>query len=194
MFVYTWKFSKKKLTIAILAIVVLIAAILLIFSGGGEAKEAISLSGSARTAKDRVSLIKSLGWEIEEEPIETQSVVIPTEFTGVYADYAKLQEEQGFNLSKYAGKEATRYTYRVLNYPGVEDSVVIDIIVYRGKVIAGLNLIYPAVKIPEGVREPANSVCEAELYRLLAVDYAADVARELARFKHQLFKLLLIYP
>ncbi len=137
MFVYTWKFSKKKLTIAILALVVLIAAILLIFSGGGEAKEAISLSGSARTAKDRVSLIKSLGWEIEEEPIETQSVVIPTEFTGVYADYAKLQEEQGFNLSKYAGKEATRYTYRVLNYPGVEDSVVIDIIVYRGKVIAG---------------------------------------------------------
>ena len=137
MFVYTWKFSKKKLTIAILAIVVLIAAILLIFSGGGEAKAAISLSGSARTAKDRVSLIKSLGWAIEEEPIETQSVVIPTAFTGVYADYAKLQEEQGFNLSKYAGKEATRYTYRVLNYPGVEDSVVIDIIVYRGKVIAG---------------------------------------------------------
>lgn len=137
MFIYTWKFSKKKLVIALSALVLVILAVVLIFSGGGKAQAAIKLTGSARTASERVSLIKSLGWEIEEEPLETQSIVIPKEFTGVYGEYAELQEKQGFELGKYAGREATRYSYRVLNYPGEPENVVCDIIVYRGRVIAG---------------------------------------------------------
>ena len=33
---------------------------------------------------------------MNETPVETQEIVIPREFTGVYEDYVKLQNEQGF--------------------------------------------------------------------------------------------------
>lgn len=137
MFIYTWKFSKRKLVLALCAIVLAILAVVLLFSGGEKAQEAVNITASARTADDRVKLVRGLGWDIDEEPLESQTVVIPKDFTDVYKNYAELQTKQGFELEKYAGKEATRYTYRVLNYPGEPENVVCDIIVYRGRVIAG---------------------------------------------------------
>jgi hypothetical protein len=139
MFIFTAKFNKKKAVAAVLALAVILVAIILIAGSLGKdnAKETASLTAVVKNNEQRVAYLNSLGWEVEPEPIEEQAVVIPREFTSVYKDYNELQMSQGFDLSKYGGIEATRYTYKVLNYPNATGNVVADIIVYRSEVIAG---------------------------------------------------------
>lgn len=138
MFVYTAKFSRQKIVIGLISVVV-IAAVILIIAGvfGQSDKDTVTPVSSLRSNDDRVSYLSSLGWQVEEEPLETVSVRIPEKLDAVFADYNSLQQSQGNNLEKYAGKLCTRYTYKVTNYPTGDDSVVADLIVYRGKVIAG---------------------------------------------------------
>ena len=138
MFVYTAKFNKKKaIAIVLLLAAILIAIILLAGrASGNNTAETASLSAVMKNNSQRVKYLESLGWEVEKDVLEEQAVIIPRDFTGVYEEYNSLQKEQGFDLSRYAGVEAVRYTYRVLNYPGTE-SVVADIIVFRNEIIAG---------------------------------------------------------
>ena len=42
---------------------------------------------------------------------------------------------QGFNLTDYAGKTATRYVYEIKNYPNASDPVYATLLVYRDQVI-----------------------------------------------------------
>jgi len=44
---------------------------------------------------------------------------------------------QGLNLSKYKGKDVTRYTFRITNYDGYEGTVYANVLVYRNRVIGG---------------------------------------------------------
>lgn len=53
------------------------------------------------------------------------------------ASYNELQKQQGLNLEKYKRKKVTRYTYVVTNYPDYTGVIYANILVYRGKVIAG---------------------------------------------------------
>jgi len=64
-------------------------------------------------------------------------MTIPLTFEGVYAEYSRLQTEQGFDLARYAGQEVTRYTYAVENHPRSTEFVFADILVCKGRVIAG---------------------------------------------------------
>ncbi len=138
MFIFTAKFSKKKAIFAILLLAIVLAVIVLIVAGGARRSVGTAaLSAIVKDNEDRVKYLESLGWEVSEEAIEVQRVVIPKEFTSVYSEYNELQKTQGFDLSRYCGIEAMRYTYEVFNYPKVKDNVVADIIVYRGEVIAG---------------------------------------------------------
>jgi len=138
MFVYTAKMDKKKLLVAVLLIIAVAAAVLiLLVMHGAAAVETLSTSAVVKTNKQRVEYLNDLGWEVAEDPIEEQTIVVPEEFSTVYKEYNELQKQQGFDLTKYSGAEAKRYTYSIENYPGVEDQVVADIIVYRGRVIAG---------------------------------------------------------
>jgi len=137
MFIFTTKFNRKKAIAIVLALAVVLCAIVLIAGRNSRAAEAVSLSGVARNNGQRVKYLQSLGWEVDENAVEEQEIVIPRTFTGVYEEYNKLQLSQGFDLSRFAGVEATRYTYRVLNYPGEQADVFADIIIHRGEVIAG---------------------------------------------------------
>lgn len=139
MFVFTAKFDKRKAIIIILALAVLLCAIILIAGSlsRNSSKSVKSSLGNLRTNEDRVDFLKELGWEVNETPVETQEIVIPREFKGVYEDYAKLQREQGFTLDKYGGMKAVRYTYKILNYPGDPGNVVADMIIYGSTLIAG---------------------------------------------------------
>ena len=139
MFIFTAKFNRKKAIALILALAVVLCAIILTASHSSrrDAGQPVSLSGVARNNGQRVEFLRSLGWEVDEDAIDEQDVIIPRTFTGVYEEYNKLQLSQGFDLSQFGGVEATRYTYNVLNFPGYESNVVADIIIYRGEVIAG---------------------------------------------------------
>ena len=133
MFVYTAKLSRKKL-LAVLLAVAAVAALILFFALRGGGKRS---APAVRTNEDRVAYLEALGWEVEDTPLETQEVIIPETFEGVYEDYAKLQADQGFDLAKYAGMEATRYTYVVENYPDAQGQVVADLLICRNRVVAG---------------------------------------------------------
>ena len=138
MFVYTAKFNKKKAIATILFLAAILIAIILLAgrASSNKAVESAALSAVVKNNGQRVKYLESLGWEVEKNAIEEQTVMIPREFTGTYEEYNGLQKKQGFDLSRYAGMEAVRYTYRILNYPENE-SVVADIIVFRNEIIAG---------------------------------------------------------
>ena len=139
MFMFTAKLNKGKAIVIVLLLAVMIAAIILLAHrpGGDVGAAGAASSGKVKTNADRIAYISSYGWEVSDRAIEEQSIVIPREFGDVYAEYNELQLEQGFDLSRYSGCEAVRYTYEVTNYPGDAENVVADIIVCRGEVIAG---------------------------------------------------------
>ena len=57
--------------------------------------------------------------------------------TDSYAQYIDLQRQQGFDLERYAGKRAKRYTYEILNYPSGETGVQANLLLYKTTVIGG---------------------------------------------------------
>lgn len=85
----------------------------------------------------RIAYLASFGWEVEEEPWEILEIVIPEEFDSVYTQYNQLQLRQGFDLTRWHGKTARRYTYRILNYPDPPDTVYANLILYEDQIIAG---------------------------------------------------------
>ncbi|MGX8698986.1 MAG: DUF4830 domain-containing protein [bacterium] len=142
MFVLTARVSRGKLMLGILALAALVAALVLLFAEKDTAPAAETAAvrpvteRKISTNEERVAWLVSQGWLVEAEPIESKSVVIPREFSDVYAAYNELQKTQGFDLTPYAGREATRYTYAVKNHPSGGE-VVADLIVCKGKIIAG---------------------------------------------------------
>ena len=64
-------------------------------------------------------------------------MTVPSKFDTVFSGYNDLQRLQGLDLSRYKRKEVTRYTYIVTNYDGYDGTVYANLIVYRGRVIAG---------------------------------------------------------
>ena len=90
----------------------------------------------AATNEDRVSYIRSLGWECGETPAEEKRILLPEVFPEVLANYNELQLQQGFDLTQYAGKEISMVTYRLLNYP-VDDEVLCTLYLYKNRIIGG---------------------------------------------------------
>ncbi len=82
------------------------------------------------------AFLESLGWETSVEPVDIREVIIPEEWNSVFEEYNDLQKQQGFDLDKYRGKQATIYTYQILNYDGAEN-VVANLMVFDGRLIAG---------------------------------------------------------
>ena len=84
----------------------------------------------------QIAFLESLGWETSGEPVDVREVIIPEEWNSVFEEYNDLQKQQGFDLDKYHGKQATIYTYQILNYDSAEN-VVANLMVFDGKLIAG---------------------------------------------------------
>ena len=97
------------------------------------------MSIKASTHEERMAFISQYGWEVDEEPVEVQEVIIPSEFDDTYTAYNEIQKDQGFDLSVYAGMRAKRWTYIIKNYAGYEnkDCIRVNILVYDGLVIGG---------------------------------------------------------
>lgn len=84
------------------------------------------------TNKQRLDFIAALGVETDDEVIDTAKISIPLKFSDVYEGYNAVQMSAGYDLSDYKGCTVTRYTYAV---KGSER--VINILVYRGRIIGG---------------------------------------------------------
>lgn len=146
MYVVSFKWSKLQSAAIIIALAVIIAAALW---EGRVAKSAVN-SASELTAvtslgsgidfsnnENRVAFLKSLGWQVPNEPSEVVEITIPQTFNAVYNNYNSIQKAQGFDLSKFRGVRAKRWTYSISNYPGVKEGVRANLIVYNGMLIGG---------------------------------------------------------
>ena len=90
-----------------------------------------------KSNSDRVKFLAQFGIEVDKTPEKECVVKIPREFDALMQSYNELQKKQGLDLENYAGQEATRYTYRVTNAPEGDGETYADIILIKGRVIAG---------------------------------------------------------
>ena len=131
----TAKVDLKKIAMILGAIVAVIAAAVLIFGGGGETQ---TTGAPAVTNNDaRVGFLKNFGWEVTNSPTESSQVRIPENTSEVFERYNELQKSQGYDLSRYAGKNVMRYVYKVNNYPNATEPVYATVLVYKNQVIGG---------------------------------------------------------
>lgn len=138
MFIYSIRASTLKFFgFVILTLVLLVGAVAI-----GERDTVLASSsateinyGGIKTNEDRVEFIKSFGIEIDNEPVKEESFAMPENFDRVILGYNELQKKQGLDLSKYARKKVTRYTYKITNYNDSSE-VYANLFVYRSKIIA----------------------------------------------------------
>lgn len=123
---------KKNAAAAALALSLVLCA--LVGSAGERASAPAAPEGGTREA--RLAYVASLGWQVSGEET-AEEAALPERFDGVYEDYQRLQTACGFDLTPYAGRTVTRYSYQVANYPSAAGEVRLDLLVLEGRIIGG---------------------------------------------------------
>ena len=90
-----------------------------------------------RSNEDRIAFLGQYGWEVSPTPSEEVTLTLPEEFDKIMKTYNELQKQQGLDLSRYKGKNVTRYTYEITNYPAASGKVLANVVVYKNRVIGG---------------------------------------------------------
>ena len=140
MLIWTARFSRKKAALAVI-VLGLVLALVIVLAGrlpSDSPAEAVVLSDSAQ----RVAYLESLGWQVDPEPLETLQFLMPETLEEPYLSYNQLQLEQGFDLTECCGRQLSRYTYRVTNYPGRASGVQANLYVCED-VLAGGDIYCP---------------------------------------------------
>ena len=135
MLIWTAKFSKKKAVAAVIFMGVVMAVLIVLMGRTPEEAETPrpQLTGNVQ----RVEYLRSLGWEVEEEPIETLQFLFPEKLEEPYLSYNELQLPQGFDLRECLGRQVSRYTYAVLNHPSRAEGVQANLYLCEGIPAAG---------------------------------------------------------
>lgn len=140
MFIFTAKVSRRKLTAAAAAALVLCGALVALFLFLGGQEEAVSALVDPRgvsTNEDRIAYLEQYGWTVDPEPVAVEELLIPDTFDDTYTQYLSLQSGQGFDLTQYCGKRVKRYAYTITNYPTGETGVQAGLLIYKNTVIGG---------------------------------------------------------
>ena len=137
MMVMTAKVDMKKI-LTILGAVAAVILVLILMMGGDGSQDTAATAGTEVSGNDaRVQFLRDFGWQVTTSPVESGQVKIPEEAGEVFGRYNTLQKQQGYDLSRYAGKTAMRYVYKVNNYPGATEPVYATLLVYKNQVIGG---------------------------------------------------------
>ena len=148
MVIVSAKVSKRKVLIGILAAVAVILLLSFLLKKSEEPSAAPQEQEQTQTQTqprdleggsndDRLAFLHSYGWEVDATPTETREVRIPQEFNDVFTRYNELQQEQGFDLSEFAGKTAKRYVYSIKNHPAGGTDHYATVLVHKNKIIGG---------------------------------------------------------
>lgn len=154
MFILTTRFSKKKALLLLLASLAMLALLLCLFMRPDDS------TGTSITLKDneaRIAYLQSLGWNVSPEPLETLQLLLPETLPENYIAYNQIQLAQGFDLSEYCGKQLTRYTYMVSNYPNHPEGVQLNLYVCDDRVVAGDVIASGASGFQSGLLFPGQS-------------------------------------
>ena len=141
MFVYSVKTSKSKIIALVIAVVAIIVAVVVVAGKSNAPAAADSqINIKAENAEQRAAFLSQFGWKISEDPVEICEVIIPEDFDAGYAEYAEMNKAQGLDLEPYKGMRAKKWTYDILNYPGLENKsgiVQANLLIFDGRVIGG---------------------------------------------------------
>ncbi len=128
--------SKGRKTVLFLLLAVIVAAAVFFFAKAKDESEADMMFTMASNA-ERVEFLNQQGWIVKPDPVSKSEETVPSVFEGIYAEYADLQKEQGFDLEKYQGKPVMIITYQVLNYPNQPENVTATMIISDNRLIGG---------------------------------------------------------
>ena len=131
--VMTAKVNTKKLLILGAALVAVIFGMVILLGNDTQTTGAPAVSDN----DSRVKFLESFGWQVAASPVESGKVQIPSQTIEVFDRYLKLQKEQGYDLTPYAGKTVMRYVYEIKNYPNATAPVYATLLVYKDQIIGG---------------------------------------------------------
>lgn len=134
MFIITAKFSRRR-AFALAAVACLALALIVLPRACRKGAEAPTIP--AETNEQRLAYLTSLGWAVNDQPIETLSITLGETLEEPYLSYNDLQRSQGFDLTRYCGQTLSRYTYVVTNYPDASLPCQADLYVCDGALAAG---------------------------------------------------------
>lgn len=134
MFIITAKFSRRR-AFALAAVACLALALIVLPRACRKSAEAPAIP--AETNEQRLAYLTSLGWVVNDQPIETLSITLGETLEEPYLSYNDLQRSQGFDLTRYCGQTLSRYTYVVTNYPDASLPCQADLYVCDGALAAG---------------------------------------------------------
>ena len=135
MFIVTTRFTRKKAVWSVILFGLILALLILLVSRltSSEEPPRPQLTDNAQ----RIAYLQSLGWEAEQEPLETLQFLLPNQLEEPYLSYNRLQLAQGFDLSACCGKQVSRYTYAITNYPGRSEGVQANLYICENLPVAG---------------------------------------------------------
>ena len=136
MLIWTAKFSRKRAVASVLFLGAVMAG-LIILAGRAPKEDPEAPLPKLTCNEEQVAYLQSLGWEVEPEPIETLQFLLPAELEEPYRSYNELQLSQGFDLAKCCGKQISRFTYTVKNYPGQAEGVQANLYICEDTPVAG---------------------------------------------------------
>lgn len=88
------------------------------------------------SAEKAADYLAQYGWSVREDKVNVEEITIPVNFSEVYERYNAIQLKQGFDLTRYKGEKAVKYTFVVTNYKDY-DNVEAHVLTKGGKVIGG---------------------------------------------------------
>ena len=91
----------------------------------------------AGTQEGRIAFLDNLGWKADPASEEHRSCLLPEEPDAAMADYIRMQQAQGYDLSRHLGECCEIYSYRLTNYPDSGQTVLATLYVQGRRIIAG---------------------------------------------------------
>lgn len=128
------KKGNKAILFLLLAIILVLAAF---FWSKAQAENKADEMFTLATNSERVAFLNEQGWIVHPDPISKEEVTVPSIYEGIYAEYAELQKQQGFDLEKYQGRDVEIIKYQVLNYPDYPENVTATMMLCDNRLIGG---------------------------------------------------------
>ena len=136
MFIYSIRAGSVKIIAVMIITVALLIGVMVsgdtVFASSDGVTE-IDFNG-IKTKEDRIAFIESFGARVNAESEESVSFVMPKSFDRVLFGYNEIQKAQGLDITKYAGKRVTRYTYQLIDY--CDADAYVSVFVFRNRIIA----------------------------------------------------------
>ena len=137
MLIFHVKHAKRKILALTAAAVAVVVCVVFLLPGCLDKGALPSEPINAPTTAQQVAYLEQLGWQVSDEPLETLELQLPVDLKADYADYCKLQEEQGMPFSEFAGQTVKRCTYTVMNYPNIARGVQANLYLCGDQIIGG---------------------------------------------------------